>query len=54
MEAETGLGAGVACGPAGPGMEGGSPRRSGPVRQPGPTGLISKGKKIKRGFNFRI
>jgi hypothetical protein len=46
MEAETGLGVGVAHGPVGLGEEGGSPGRNGPARWPGPFGLKSKEKII--------
>jgi hypothetical protein len=51
MEVETRQGTGAAHGPAGPGEEGGSPRRSGAERRPGLSRLISIGKNQK-GFDF--
>jgi hypothetical protein len=53
MEAETGRGTDVAHGPTGPGEEGGSPRRSGPVQRPGLAGLIFIGK-IRRVLIFKF
>jgi hypothetical protein len=47
VEAETEQGIGAARRPARLGEEGGSQGRSGPVRWPGPAGLISNGKKSK-------